>query len=188
MVGKTPRQQRYDERRRAILDAARLRADTDGWASVTTRHLAEAIGYTQPVLYGHFPGGKGEIMLVIALEGFAELAERCRKALCRTDAPGARIAAVATAYLDFGSAHPAVYEAMFQQVIDVKFASDDTPADLRAGFDVLADTIEDESRGVETEVFWAALHGISLLERAGRMRPEHREIRITELIDRYARG
>ncbi|RAG66317.1 TetR family transcriptional regulator, partial [Burkholderia multivorans] len=24
---------------------------------MTTRRLAEAIGYSQPVLYGHFPGG-----------------------------------------------------------------------------------------------------------------------------------
>lgn len=185
MADQTAREQRNDERRRRILAAARDRADTEGWAAVTTRHLADAIGYTQPVLYGHFPGGKSEIMLAVALEGFADLARQCRSALGRKRGHRA-IEAVATAYLDFSSAHPAVYEAMFQQPIDAHFASDDTEPDLRAGFDALAAAIGDDGDGTATEVFWGALHGISLLERADRMRPEHRPHRVTELATRFA--
>lgn len=187
MAEQTARQQRNDERRRRILDAARKRADADGWAAVTTRHLADAIGYTQPVLYGHFPGGKSEIMLAVALEGFVELTRQCRAALGGKRGRRA-VEAVAVAYLDFGSAHPAVYEAMFQQPIAARFASDDTGAELRAGFDLLADTIGDDGDGTATEVFWGALHGISLLERAGRMRPEHRSYRVAELGVRFAGG
>jgi AcrR family transcriptional regulator len=185
MADQTARQQRNDERRRRILAAARERADVDGWASVTTRHLADTIGYTQPVLYSHFPGGKSEIMLAVALEGFVDLTQQCRAALGRKR--GRRsIEAVAVAYLDFGSKHPAVYEAMFQQPIDAQFATDDTESDLRAGFTVLADAIGDDGNGAATEVFWAALHGISLLERAGRMRPEHRAHRVAQLGARFA--
>ena len=68
------RAQRVAERRQQILDAARAMAEADGWTAVTSRRLADAIGYTQPVLYGHFPGGKTEIMRTVALAGFAELA------------------------------------------------------------------------------------------------------------------
>lgn len=184
MAERTGRQQRHDERRRRILDAARQRADAAGWAAVTTRHLAEAIGYTQPVLYSHFPGGKSEIMLAVALEGFGELASRGRAALGRKRGRRA-IEAVATSYLEFGSEHPAVYEAMFQQAIDVQFASDDTDPLLRAGFDVLSDALggADETT---TEVFWGTIHGIHLLERAGRMRPEHRHHRVSEVAARFA--
>ncbi|RAE49416.1 TetR family transcriptional regulator, partial [Burkholderia multivorans] len=64
----TDRQTRLDERRAAILAAARTSADSSGWSAVTTRRLAEAIGYSQPVLYGHFPGGKAEIMRTVALD------------------------------------------------------------------------------------------------------------------------
>src|SRR5699024_12461334 len=71
---------RQEQRRRAILTAARSRAEADGWTAVTTRHLADAIGYSQPVLYGHFPGGKSEIMLACALDGFVELGRLCRAA------------------------------------------------------------------------------------------------------------
>ncbi|NLU82591.1 TetR/AcrR family transcriptional regulator [Rhodococcus sp. HNM0569] len=185
MAHRTEREQRNDERRRRILDAARLRADTDGWAAVTTRHLADAIGYSQPVLYGHFPGGKAEIMLAVALEGFADMARLCRTALGRKRGRIA-IEAVADAYLEFGAAHPAVYEAMFQQPIDTRFGAEDTDPDLRAGFAALSETIGDDGDGTATEVFWGALHGLSLLERAGRIRPENRDSRVAALAVRFA--
>jgi AcrR family transcriptional regulator len=185
MADQSPRQQRTDERRRRILEAARERADADGWAAVTTRHLADSIGYTQPVLYGHFPGGKAEIMLAVALEGFVDLARQCRAALGDQRGRPA-VEAVALAYLEFSSEHPAVYEAMFQQPIGARFAQDDTAPDLRAGFDVLAEAVGDRGDGSATEVFWSALHGISELERAGRMRLEHRPNRIAELGARFA--
>lgn len=184
MADATARRQRTEERRRRILEAARERADAEGWSAVTTRHLADAIGSTQPVLYGHFPGGKAEIMLALAMEGSTDFTRRCRAALDEADQREA-IEAVVHAYLDFGRAHPAVYEAMFQQAIDAEFASAATRADLRAGFEVLSTVIGDDGDGATTEVFRGALHGISLLERAGRMRPEHRAARVAELSSRF---
>ncbi|HXP58388.1 MAG TPA: TetR family transcriptional regulator, partial [Streptosporangiaceae bacterium] len=44
------RARRTAERRQQILDAARTVAEAEGWAAVTSRRLADAIGYTQPVL------------------------------------------------------------------------------------------------------------------------------------------
>jgi AcrR family transcriptional regulator len=185
VADRTARQQRNDERRGRILAAARERADVDGWSSVTTRHLADAIGYTQPVLYSHFPRGKSQIMSAVALEGFVDLTQQCRTALGRKR--GRRsVEAVAVAYLDFARKHPAVYEAMFQQPIEAQFASEDSESELRAGFAVLAEAIGDGGNGSATEVFWGALHGISLLERAGRMRPEERSHRVVELGVRFA--
>jgi hypothetical protein len=55
-----------------------------------------------------------------------------------------------------------------------------------AGFDALAAALGDAGDGTATEVFWGALHGMSLLERAGRMRREHRPNRIAELAARFA--
>lgn len=185
MASQADRQQRLEERRAGILAAARERADVDGWAAVTTRHLAQTIGFTQPVLYGHFPGGKAEIVLEVAREGFVELTRQCRAALGRRRGRRA-VEAVAVAYLDFGNEHPAVYEAMFQQPVGVQFASENTDPALRAGFDVLAEAVGDDGDGTTTEVFWGALHGISLLERASRMRPEHRARRVAELGARFA--
>ena len=183
MAESSARERRAAERRQQILDAARAVAGADGWAAVTSRRLADAIGYTQPVLYAHFPGGKTEIMRTVALAGFTELATAMRAAVGRKT--GARaVTAVAGAYLDFAAAHPALYEAMFQLPIDARFAQEDAEAELRSGFDALAAVLGDRD-GTVTEVFWSALHGMSLLERAGRMLPEHRTHRVAELAARF---
>src|SRR5215472_17616069 len=97
------RAQRVAERRQQILDAARAMAKADGWTAVTSRRLADAIGYTQPVLYGHFPGGKTEIMRTVALAGFTEL-EAATRAAARHKTGKQAVAAVAEAYLGFAAA------------------------------------------------------------------------------------
>src|ERR1700684_396696 len=105
------RTRRMAERKQQILDAARAMAEADGWTAVTSRRLADAIGYTQPVLYAHFPGGKTEIMRTVALTGFAELAAATRAALGRKAGTRA-VEAVASAYLRFADEHSAQDEAM----------------------------------------------------------------------------
>jgi AcrR family transcriptional regulator len=178
------RAQRIAGRRQQILDEARAIAEADGWTAVTSRRLADAIGYTQPVLYGHFPGGKTEIMRTVALVGFAELAAVTRAAMGGRTGREA-VAAVADAYLGFAAAHPSLYEAMFQLPIDARFAQDDSETELRSGFNALS-TALGNADGTVTEVFWSALHGQSLLERAGRMRQEQRPNRVAELAARFA--
>jgi AcrR family transcriptional regulator len=178
------RAQRMAERRQQILDAARAMAEADGWTAVTSRRLADAIEYTQPVLYGHFPGGKTEIMRTVALAGFAELAAAMWAAI-RGKTGSQAVTAVAEAYLGFAAAHPALYEAMFQLPLDARFAQDDAETELRSGFNALGAALGTED-GTATELLWSALHGMSLLERAGRMRQEHRPNRIAELAARFA--
>jgi AcrR family transcriptional regulator len=179
------RAQRVAGRRQQILDAARGIAEADGWTAVTSRRLADAIGYTQPVLYGHFPGGKTEIMRTVALAGFAELAAATQAAMGGKTGPQA-VAAVADAYLDFAATHPSLYEAMFQLPIDARFAQDDAETELRSGFSALGAALGNDGDGTATELLWSALHGMSLLERAGRMRQEHRPNRIAGLAARFA--
>lgn len=179
------RAQRVAERRQQILDAARDIAEAEGWSGVTSRRLADAIGYTQPVLYGHFPGGKTEIMRTVALAGFTELAAATRSAMAGKAGRDA-VVAVAEVYLDFAATHPSLYEAMFQLPIDARFAQDDAETELRAGFEALGAALGHDGDGATTELLWSALHGMSLLERAGRMRQEHRSDRMAELAARFA--
>ena len=180
------RAQRVAERRQQILDAARDIAESDGWAAVTSRRLADAIEYTQPVLYGHFPGGMSEIMRTVALAGFADLTAATQAAMGGATGRQA-VAAVADAYLGFAAAHPSLYEAMFQLPIDARFAQEDAEAELRSGFNALGAALGPDGDGTATELLWSALHGMSLLERAGRMRQEQRTNRIAELAARFAK-
>ena len=169
-----------EERGRRIVVAARTIAERDGWASVTIRRLADEIEYSQPVLYSHFQN-RDEIVGAVALEGFGELAGILRAAIRPSSTPKEAIEGVATAYLDFAFARPAMYEAMFILPTGLRFARSDTPTQLREGFGAMATVIAPFAQDVDTatETFWAALHGLAELERHGRIRPAFRSHRIT---------
>ncbi|MFF5938515.1 TetR/AcrR family transcriptional regulator [Streptomyces sp. NPDC012508] len=178
------------ERERLIVATARELAEQQGWDAVTTRRLAERIEYSQPVLYSHFRG-KREIIGAVALEGAAELAAAVRAAISAADGPRERVAALARAYLDFAERNPAVYDALFQLDGGLAYAQEDTPEPLKDAFAALLECLAEVAGdgvhpGMFTEVFWAALHGLATLTRAGRLLPEDAEPRVRLLVDRLA--
>jgi AcrR family transcriptional regulator len=178
------------ERERLIVATARELAEQQGWDAVTTRLLAERIEYSQPVLYSHFHG-KREIIGAVALEGATEMAVAVRTAAAAADGPRARVVALARAYLEFAARNPAVYDALFQLDGGLAFAQEDTPKPLKDAFDALLESLGEVAGdgvhpGLFTEVFWAALHGLATLTRAGRLLPEDAASRVELLVDRLA--
>ncbi|WP_405856189.1 TetR/AcrR family transcriptional regulator [Streptomyces sp. NBC_00090] len=178
------------ERERLIVATARELAEQQGWDAVTTRRLAERIEYSQPVLYSHFRG-KREIIGAVALEGATEMAAALRAATSAADGPRERVAALARAYLDFAEHNPAVYDALFQLDGGLAYAQEDTPEPLKDAFAALLECLAEVAGdgvhpGLFTEVFWAGLHGLATLTRAGRLLPEDAEPRVELLVDRLA--
>ncbi|MEW9553710.1 TetR/AcrR family transcriptional regulator [Nonomuraea sp. NPDC050783] len=178
------------EREKLIITAARELAEAEGWEAVTTRRLAERVEYSQPVLYSHFKG-KGAIMTAVALEGFAELAAELREARMAAPDPAQALARVGAAYVAFADRRPALYDAMFRQSVDLPFATPETPAALRAGFEEFTEALRPHLRaphlagadpGPLAETFWAALHGLATLMRGGRLPREHHDTRLTLLL------
>lgn len=177
-------------RERLIVATARELAEQQGWDAVTTRRLAERIEYSQPVLYSHFRG-KREIIGAVALEGAAELAVAVRAATGAADGPRERVYALARAYLDFAARNPAVYDAIFQLDGGLPYAQEDTPAPLKDAFAALLESLDEVAGdgvhpGLFTETFWAALHGLATLTRAGRLPPEDTGRRVALLVERLA--
>jgi len=175
------------QRHQLIITAARELAETEGWEAVTTRRLAERVEYSQPVLYSHF-NGKEAIVSAVALDGFGELATHLRRAREAATEPGQALRAVCRAYLEFTTERPALYQAMFVLPTDLKFASAETPPQLRAGFDEFVNCIppEDDRRELLAEVVWSALHGMAVLADSGRIPPDAQEERLDLLITRIA--
>ena len=188
MPTSTRRERERAQREKLIITAARELAEAEGWQAVTTRRLAERIEYSQPVLYSHFKG-MDAIMAAVAVEGFAELAEELRAA--RTAAPDAHhaLAIVSAVYTAFAGRHPAVYDAMFSQTVDLPFATPQAPPALRAGFSELAEAVrpyaDGDDLGLLTETFWAALHGLVTLKRGGRLPAEQHDRRLALLLARF---
>lgn len=184
------KQRERADRERLIVATAREVAERQGWDAVTTRLLAERIEYSQPVLYSHFRG-KREIIGAVALQGAAEMAAAVREAAGAVDGPRERATAVARAYLDFAERNPAVYDAMFQLDGGLIFADEDTPEPLKDAFAALLENLGEVAGdgvhpGLFTEVFWAALHGLATLTRAGRLPPADAGRRVELLVDRLA--
>lgn len=171
-----------------IVAAARELAESEGWEAVTTRHLADRIEYSQPVLYSHFPSGKDAIVAAVALTGFTELSSAVRSAVRGQNTPRGAVTALARAYLAFAGDHPAVYDAMFDLRTPLAFADPQTPTPLKEAFAVLLDTLTAIAGPADpelfTEVTWAALHGLVTLTRAGRLPADHTEVRLNVLVDR----
>ncbi|MFL1382147.1 TetR/AcrR family transcriptional regulator [Nocardiopsis protaetiae] len=178
------------ERERLIVATARDIAERQGWDAVTTRRLAERIEYSQPVLYSHFRG-KREIIGAVALQGAAEMAVALRAATSAADGPRTRVTALARTYLAFAADNSAVYDAMFELDGGLAFAEADTPQPLKDAFAALLETLGEVAGdgvhpGLFTEVFWAALHGLATLTRAGRLPPGDAKSRVELLVDRLA--
>lgn len=176
-------------RRQLIVTTARTLAEAEGWDAVTTRRLATEIEYSQPVLYKHFAGME-QIADAVAIEGFEELTAALRAAGSDVEAAHASLTEIAHAYFEFARDHPAVYDAMFTRTTKLRFGAEDTPSQLEAAFAVLRDAVGRvagrHDADTLTEVFWAALHGLVILARTGRLRPNSDSERLDLLVDQFA--
>ena len=180
------RKQRDREARRAqIISAARRIAELEGWPSVTVRRLSDEISYSQPVLYGHFESREG-ILAAVAIEGFQEIGLALEKARKRAK-PGKIVEAVATAYLEFATSSPALYEAMFSLSLSIPFADANTPPELRFAFAQLMELFQGQGSKPEvlTELFWAGLHGIADLTRTKRFPPSRQKERVKMFVELF---
>jgi AcrR family transcriptional regulator len=181
------RERAREERRDLILRTARALAESEGWEAVTTRRLAEAVDYSQPVLYGHFKN-MDAIAGAVALEGIEELTQTFRTARSSATDNAAGLRALAAAYLEYADRHPAVYEAIFVRRTDLLFGSDNSPVPLKAAFNEIRAAVEPfatDDPETLTEVFWSALHGLATLGHGARLRPTHREHRLDALVSRF---
>jgi AcrR family transcriptional regulator len=178
-------------RRRLIITAARTLAEAEGWDAVTTRRLSTEIEYSQPVLYKHFTGMQ-QIADAIAIDGSGELADVIRAARSGAGTPSDALTRIAHAYLDFARDNPAVYDAMSTRATTLRFSAQDTPPQLTAAFAELRHAVgavaDEHDAGALTEAFWAALHGLVTLNRAGRLRSGYDSDRLQLLVNEFTNG
>lgn len=180
------RERQRAERHDLILATAWNLAEAEGWDAVTTRRLAALIDYSQPVLYSHFKG-KAEIMAAVAIKGFEDLAARLKTSKAEAAGPAGILRQVCAAYLEFARSRPVIYEAMFILPTGLKFASEETPAALRAAFSELLAALgpPHDRPEIRAEVLWSALHGMAVLARSERIPPSGAEARLNVLVETF---
>ncbi|WP_307816762.1 MULTISPECIES: TetR-like C-terminal domain-containing protein [Micromonospora] len=169
----------------AIVTTAWQLAEAEGWAAVTARRLAEHAAVDLGELYERF-ADRDAVVAAVAVRGFADLAAALAAARTTADTPTQGWPAVVAAYLDFAYANPEVYDAMFAHTPDLTLGAEQTPETVAATFSELRAALAPLAAGRDedtlSELGWSLLHGMVMLTRGGRLRPEaqdHRETLLT---------
>lgn len=171
----------FAEREERIVAAVRRIAEDEGWTAVTVRRLADVIGFSQPVLYKHFPRGREEMVERVVLDGFSRLLDDLEEASSASSDDA--LPRVVDAYLRFARCNAAVYQAMSTALTSIVFAAEQTPQVLRDGFEVMRRSAGGGADAtVRAELLWSMLHGVSELERHERLDPALDEARMDEIV------
>ncbi len=171
--------------RRLILDTTRHLLVEDGYASLSMRKIARAIGYSATSIYLHFEN-KDALFHALIDEGMDRL-HQALKAVEKVhpDDPIARLHALCRRYVAFGLENPEYYEVMFMlhpQHMERYPAEKYRRA--RRNLDLFAAAVAAggargvlavEDARVATSVVWSALHGAVTLLLARRV-----DVRIDE--------
>lgn len=180
-VGLSAKERRFRARRQQIMDVAVDIAEREGWGAVTTRRLAQAIDYSQPVIYQHF-ANRDDLLHSIAIDGFAALNDQV-EAVATLHTPGC-LEDLCRTYLEFARGNPGRYEVMFSMPTSITFDSAETPLAPQRAFKTLRDFINqntDQDPDADAEFFWAVCHGLASLAAAGRIPNDRLEPHIETL-------
>ena len=112
MLVKNDRQKRKEITKNAILKVAEEIVLQEGWQAVSIRKIAEAIGYSLPVVYNHFES-KDAIQEEFVKRGFNMLAEVMQNTKQAFTEPQQQLTQMALAYVDFAFSNAAYYKMMF---------------------------------------------------------------------------
>lgn len=166
------------ELREKILATAREIVLENGFAQLSIRKLAVAVGYAPGTIYLYFKN-RDEITREICVRGFSELSEVMKPAADATD-PRERLAALLHAYADFGIKNPETYRLSFME--DLKFTEQmfrAAPLEAEGGagrqaFALVVKAVRElkqsgkiaveEDENLLAEVLWTGVHGVISLK------------------------
>ncbi len=151
----------------SILEAAKNIILKEGWQAVSIRKIAEAIGYSLPVVYNHFES-KDAILEEFVKQGFVMLTEIITQAKLKTENPTKQLTEMAIAYFDFALSHREYYQMMFglgmpscERVNQIPEIGSFT-AVLISSIKILSNAEKVEEKTIlKLHTFWSILHGLS---------------------------
>jgi AcrR family transcriptional regulator len=150
--------------RSAVVDAAALVVDREGWRSLTMARLAREVGVQGPTLYSHVQNVEA-LLGMVQVEAHRQLASDLQDAAVgRTGAAALR--AMATALRAYATGHPGLYDLAMDRVIDrpgVRAAEGPAAAALAAVIESFGAV---SSAELQVNCL-ATLHGVLVLDRGG---------------------
>jgi AcrR family transcriptional regulator len=176
------RRETADAMRAKLLESAARILALDGASGLTARRLSAAAGASTKVVYNHF-GGMPGVVTALYERGFAMLAATLSEA-AKYAACDEMIAVIAKAYRAFAVSNPDLFDLMYGPSIATLLPTPETRSSARVALDVLVKAFADyEVTDPEdcARAYWAAIHGVVALERAGWFGAAEAERRLDEV-------
>ncbi len=185
----------HHDLRRALLDATLEELTVSGPQEISFREIARRLGVTTAAPYYHFRD-KGELLFLLAVEGFARLLERLKAAETGERTMPAKIAALTRAFLNFGRKERGYYGIMFYREVVKPHNAPNLEGPAAQCFDLVCSVIAKanpaltRTKASERAVsVWSFLHGMLVLSSSGplssRLAPQHEDrlaVKITKRI------
>lgn len=171
----TPRARFREMMREDILAAARQIIQKDGYAALSMRALADAVGVRAPSLYDYF-ASKEEVLNAVHMRGVETLGGEFQRVL-ETSRPGIeRLLRIGVVYRRFGLANPDLYQLMFARIDQAYAPGEEQVERSRALFEAVVEHVRDAIETGELApndpeeigmALWSVSHGFVSLELIG---------------------
>lgn len=165
--------------RQRVCDVAERLFAKHGLEAVSMRQLAKELGVTAMTLYRYFKD-KDDILAAVRAQGFDQIAEALETALAKAKGPADKAKSVPSAYIAFAFEHPNAYRLMFEltqpneaDYPDLVRAVSRARQTLRTFADrsIAAGVIADDNPEAVAHAYWAAIHGLVVLQLANKLSP-----------------
>jgi len=152
------------ELRDRIVQTALTIAQSDGWANVSMRGIAEAIEYSAPALYHHFDG-REDLIQQIRKHGYQLF--HARLATIDDRDPVQRLLAMTIQHVDFAFENPELFSAMFGLRGALPLTGEALPEQRLIGEmidgavrEILGKDVATPEYNDAIDMIWASVHGI----------------------------
>ncbi|MFA7822962.1 TetR/AcrR family transcriptional regulator [Aeromonas dhakensis] len=161
--------------RQALIDAALLVVERDGYQALSLRDLAQALGVSRGAPYRHFPD-RDALLRACAKEGFRLLLEAHREVMKGPASPKEKAYAVCREFLAFSETKPGLFMLMYDSgLLEQAKQEDELGQIVQAIYEGIASTLA-EALGDRDETslkarlisMWSTIYGFARL-RQGHM-------------------
>ncbi len=158
-----------EEMHDAILEAARTIVLREGWQAVSIRKIADAIGYSLPVVYTHFEN-KDAILEEFVKLGFEMLNEEIAIAKSKSALAEQQLTAIADTYFQFAFAKREYYQMMFglgmpscERAKEIKEIGQFGAIIIDSIQHIHPPLNDEEKIRLKFHTFWSILHGLTAI-------------------------
>lgn len=166
MSVKNDRQKQKELTKNAILQVAEQIVLQEGWQAVSIRKIADAIGYSLPVVYNHFES-KDAIQEEFVKQGFNMLAMAMQSTKNKHLNPEQQLTQMALTYFEFAFSNAAYYKMMFglgipscQKAKEIEEIGNFSSIVIHV-IGSLMDETDEQRKLLKFHTLWSILHGLT---------------------------